>query len=102
MAIPKKPLADRFPRLDEPFPAGSDLMASHCWKYDLLTERIKEMLLAPSCPAGMREAVADRKAVRSSMEELARACMGKAGDEAIQGLLYFNTWLNLRGGFAKD
>ena len=102
MAIPKKPLADRFPRLDEPFPTGSDLMASHCWKYDLLTERIKEMLLAPSCPSGMREVVADRKAVRASMEELARSYMGKAGDEAIQGLPYFNTWLNLRGGFAKD
>ena len=50
----------------------------------------------------MREVVADRKAVRASMEELARSYMGKAGDEAIQGLLYFNTWLNIPGGFAKD
>jgi hypothetical protein len=77
-------------------------MSSLCWKYDLLTERIKKMLEAPSCPPDMREVISDRKVVKASMESLARTYMGDTTEEAIQGLLYFNTWFNLRGGFMKD
>jgi hypothetical protein len=77
-------------------------MSSLCWKYDLLTEKIKKMLEAPSCPPDMGEAISDRKVVKVSMESLARTYMGDTTEEAIQGLLYFNTWFNLRGGFGKD
>lgn len=77
-------------------------MASLCWKYDQLTARIEKMLVAPSCPPDMREVAQDRKNVKALLESLARYHMKQIRDDAIPELLYFNTWLNLRGGFVKD
>jgi hypothetical protein len=44
-----------------------------------------------------------RQAVRAEIEKLARSCMDEISEAgAAHSLLYFDTWLGLRGGFGKD
>jgi len=83
--------------------AVDDRMPSLCREYDRLTQQIEEMLVAPSCPPDMREMVEKRQAVKAGIEKLARSCMDEISEAgAAHSLLYFNTWLSLRGGFGKD